>query len=372
MQKNPYGIKEELIFKFIKCRKMSRNVQEYDSFEQKKVQSVKGSFYIYLPKALCRRYEIEKSKKVFMKQLEDDSLILKFNSKSAYPTKSFIIDLDYDYANNHEKLGKEKYLDYLFNQYLTAYIIGFNTVIFRKRTKIPMIMQNRIHKMTRKLYGMVVISETVKEIVVEEHFEEIDIKILNRQLLSKIYLMINNYIELVENLEELENKNEIIDELIQQDDQIDEHRYAVERYVHQILRHPSLGQIVNISAVECLHYSEMTRLIERIGDHVVKLAVLLKKQEIVEKDFVLEQLDRMWNIYITIQDYFERTDTLKLWILVQDIKEYASNIKDMIYENHPDTEYLIPIRRVCNICGDIAEIRINDILSHTQSNKGKK
>lgn len=351
---------------------MYRNLQEYDNFEQKKVQSVKGSFYVYLPKALCTRYEIGKSKKIFMKQLEDDSLLLKFNSQSAYPTKSFVIDLDYDIPKNHGNLKKEEYLNYLFNQYLTAYIIGFNTVIFKKRTKIPMIMQNRIHKMTRKLYGMVVISETVNEIVVEEHFEEIDIRILNRQLLSKINLMINNYNELVENVDDLDNRNELIDELIKQDDQIDEHRYAVERYVHQILRHPSLGQIVNINAVECLHYSEMTRLIERIGDYIVKLAVLLKMQEIVEKEFVLKHLDKMWNIYITIQDYFERTDSLKLWKLVQEIKAYASEVKDRIYENHQDTEYLILIRRICNICGDIAEIRINDILSQTQTKIDKK
>jgi len=351
---------------------MSRNLQEYDNFEQKKVQSVKGSFYVYLPKALCTRYEIEKSKKIFMKQLEDDSLLLKFSSQGAYSTKSFEINLDYDIPKNYGDLSKEEYYNYLFNQYLTAYIIGYNTVIFTKETKIPMIMQNRIHKMTRKLYGMVVISETTNKIVVEEHFEEIDIRILNRQLLSKINLMINNYQELVEDLDKIENRDELIDELIKQDDQIDEHRYAVERYVHQILRHPSLGQVVNINAVECLHYSEMTRLIERIGDHVVKLAVLLKKQEIVEKDFVIKHLDKMWNFYITIQDYFERTDSLKLWKLVQEIKTYASVVKDRIYENHPDTEYLIPIRRVCNICGDIAEIRINDILSQKQSQIDKK
>ncbi len=80
----------------------------------------------------------------------------------------------------------------------------------------------------------------------------------------------------------------------------------------------------------------------------------------------------MWNIYITIQDYLERTDSLKLWKLVQEIKEYASEVKDRIYENHPDTEYLILIRRICNICGDIAEIRINDILSQTQTKIDKK
>ena len=82
---------------------MSRILQDYDNFEQKKVQSVKGSSYVYLPKALCTRYEIEKSKKIYMKQLEDDSLLLKFNSQSAYPTKSFVINLDYDILKDHGK-----------------------------------------------------------------------------------------------------------------------------------------------------------------------------------------------------------------------------------------------------------------------------
>jgi hypothetical protein len=58
---------------------------------------------------------------------------------------------------------------------------------------------------------------------------------------------------------------------------------------------------------------------------------------------------------------------LKFYALTRDIKEYAQEVKDLIFENDPDTEYLILIRRVNNMCGDIAEIRINDILSRQQA-----
>jgi hypothetical protein len=84
---------------------------------------------------------------------------------------------------------------------------------------------------------------------------------------------------------------------------------------------------------------------------------------------VLQHLHQMQQTFHTIQDYFWRTDSLKLWRLTQDIKRYAAEVKEKIYEDHPDTEYLIPIRRINNICGDIAEIRINDILSQQQAHE---
>ncbi len=332
-------------------------------FEQKKVQVVKGSYYIYLPKNLCTKYEIKKSKKVFMKHLENDLLVLRFEEESQISPKSLNFNLDYDSKHAKNMISEEEYVDYILNQYLTAYIIGYDSVVFKKQTKIPMALQNRIYKMTKRLYGMVVISETVNSIEVGALLEEIDLHIFCKQLFSKIDIMINNFIEIVENLPDLENYIELLDELIEQDDQIDEHRYAIERHIHKILNKPSLRQIVDISAVECLHYSEMTRFIERIGDLIVKLAVFLKNQEIKERKFILDQLNFMLGIFDTIHDYFEQNDPIKLWKLGQKIKEYAFEMKEKINDNHPDTKFLVPIRRICNICGDIAEIRINDILT---------
>ncbi len=341
-------------------------ISEYDRFEQKKVQEVKGSYYIYLPKNWCTKYGVAEQKKVFLRQLADDSLLIRSNSNALEFETQYIINLDLDMERDKE-ISKEEYVDYLFNLYLTAYIIGYRTIILKKRTKIPLKIKNRIHKITRKLYGMVVISETEEQIVVEEHLDEIDLRILSKQLLTKVGLLMDNYVELVEELTDVKEIEEMVDEIIEQDNQIDEHRYAIERYVHQILIYPTLGRTINVTSVECLHYSENTRLIERIGDHITKLAKLLKIQPIHDKKFVIDHLHGMVKYFHTIQDYYWRKDSLKFFALTRDIKEYSDEVKDFIYQDHPDTEYLIPIRRVCNICGDIAEIRINDILSRQQA-----
>ena len=101
--------------------------------------------------------------------------------------------------------------------------------------------------------------------------------------------------------------------------------------------------------------------------------------EVVERVSEKIGFDRSFSVSMSVkegfytgflQNGFHRQDGKKS--IVQEIKDYASVVKDRIYENHPDTEYLIPIRRVCNICGDIAEIRINDILSQKQIKIEKK
>jgi phosphate uptake regulator len=347
---------------------------DLDNFEQKKVQVVKGSFYVYLPKDWCVKYGLAEkdSRSVYMKSLADDSLLIRANSKNLELQTTYTIHLDDD-LERREKHGIDKgeYWDYLFNLMLTAYIIGYRTIILTKRTKIRLKIKNRIHTMTRKLYGMVVISESANQIVIEEHLDEIDLKILSKQLLNKIGLLMENFIEIVEDMGANKAINEEIldeiDELIEQDNQIDEHRYAIERFVHQILNFPTLGRFINVSSVECLHYSENTRILERIGDHITKLARLLKIQPIIEYDSVLKHLKNMQETYNTIHSFYWRTNSLKFYALTRDIKEYAQEVKDLIFENDPDTEYLILIRRVNNMCGDIAEIRINDILSRQQA-----
>ena len=336
---------------------------DLDNFEQKKVQVVKGSFYVYLPKSWCVKYGIAEkdSRSVYMKSLADDSLLIRANSKNLELQTTYTIELDDDPDRCHEMgISKEEYWDYLFNLMLTAYIIGYRTIILKKRTKIRLKIKNRIHTMARKLYGMVVISESADQIVVEEHLDEIDLKILSKQLLNKIGLLMENFIEIVETMKTESGAAELndeIDELIQQDSQIDEHRYAIERFVHQILNFPTLGRFINVSSVECLHYSENTRLLERVGDHITKLAKLIKTQPIHDQAFVLTHLKLMQATYNTIQDFYWRKDSLKFYALTRDIKEYAQKVKDLIFQDVPDTEYLILIRRVHNICGDIAEIR---------------
>jgi phosphate uptake regulator len=328
-----------------------------NTIEQKKVQEVKGSYYIYLPHDWCIHYEINKQKKVYMKRLEDDTLLIQADTKSNFLDTQFEIDLDSD-PKFTEEISDELYEDYLFNQYLTAYIIGYNTIQFNKRSNISLKIRSRIRKMTQHFNGMMVVNESETMIKVENTSPSVDIRQLVRQILTKVGLLMNNYIDIVDR----DAGNEL-DELMAQDDQIDEHRYAIERQVHRILRYPTLALDNQTNAIQCLHYSECAKIIERIGDHITILSNLYREEPIHDKQFVLHLLRDMYRYYCNIQDYFERDDSLKFFVITDDARKFAEENKAFVTSTNPDKSYVGQIRRVYALISDIAEIRINEILS---------
>ncbi len=340
--------------------------KDYNKFQQKKVQCVKGSYYVYLPKNWATKYGLDDDRRILIKRMKDDSLIIKAMNVETHIEDTYKINLDIN-GNILEDIEKEEYIDYLFNLFLTAYIIGYKRVIFHKTSKISLELQNRISQMTKRFHGMVIMEEDKKRIVVEDTSNSVNLKLLVKQIINKVGIQISNLIEIFENYSDLKEKSKLekfTGELIKQDDQIDEHRYAIERTVHQILNYPSLGMDLGITTVECLHYSECARMLERIGDYILKLARCLIEEEIDDYNLLKRRMYSMRETYNIIQDYFFRTDTFKFYSLVKSIDEDAAEMKSIIKDDHPDKSFLHPIRRIKNICTDISEIRINDIVAH--------
>ena len=203
-----------------------------------------------------------------------------------------------------------------------------------------------------------VVNESNTMVVVENTSTTVDIRQLIRQILTKVGLLMNMFINIVER----DADNEL-DELMAQDDQIDEHRYAIERQVHRILRSPTFALDSKTTPIQCLHYSEATKIIERIGDHITILANLYREEPIQNKKFVIGMLRDMYRSYCDIQDYFEREDSLKFFCINEDARNFVEKYKTFIISTNPDKSYIGQIRRVYGLISDIAEIRINDILS---------
>ena len=333
---------------------MEQENEEIPLYEQKKVQEVKGSYYIYLPKKWCNKY-VETKKRVYLQQLSDDSLLIRPSINGELIQAEYFIDLDE--PNKHPlDVDKSEYLDYLFNQFLTAYLIGFYRIRIKKRD-ISLKLRKKFMEMTRTFYGMEIVSEIENEIIIEDVGSSLDIRQLMRQILSRVEILMETYINIARK-EEYED----LDEIIEQDSQIDQHRYAIERQVHRILEFPSLGHTAKLTAIECLHLGQVAKIVERIGDYITKLSKQLKEQKITNKDEVLYHLQNMHQVFHTIQDYFEREDSLQYFHLIKMVAGFSDTTKEILLKGHPDANFLSYIRRVKNMCADIAEIRINDIL----------
>ena len=102
--------------------------------------------------------------------------------------------------------------------------MGITQLFLKKILIFPFRLVVAIRKMTQHFNGMMVVNESNTMVVVENTSTTVDIRQLIRQILTKVGLLMNMFIDIVER----DADNEL-DELMAQDDQIDEHRYAIER-----------------------------------------------------------------------------------------------------------------------------------------------
>src|SRR4030042_3589715 len=116
--------------------------------ENKKVQCVKGSYYVYLPKKWCDLHIGYDVKEVAIKRMEDDTLLILPH------------DHKIDASKQLEIIINEKHsIEYILNTILTAYIIGVTKIIveMQQKERIPLEFQSHISIFTKGLLGVSVV-----------------------------------------------------------------------------------------------------------------------------------------------------------------------------------------------------------------------
>ncbi|OLS12860.1 MAG: phosphate uptake regulator [Promethearchaeota archaeon CR_4] len=317
--------------------------------EFKKVQCVKGSYYIYLPKNWCRKFVVGEQKEISMRQLDDESLLILPRDRKVEAQKELHIEIK---GNNS--------LEFIMNKILTAYIIGASRIIIEMegKEKIPLDFQTQISMLTKGLLGFSIIEQDASHIEIRDLSQSNVIKATMKQMLSKVHLVFENILDVLQKPEDLVHQLQL---LIAQDDIIDEYRYQIDRQTHLLLQNPSLSRQMEVSPVECLHFAQSARSLERIADHLGDIAKeiikIFEKTHTIPKE-VINLLQKSLNYYNAVMDHFYRSTATEMHSKLVDM----NRIVHEIHESPPtieEEEIYLHLDRILHHCADILEIRIN-------------
>lgn len=321
--------------------------------EIKKVQEVKGSYYIYLPKAWCKKYILVDSTKkgvkspreVQLKLNEDDSLLILPRNRQISDTLQLAMQLD-------KATNEESWL----NTLLAGYIVGVTRIELVTKSKLSLEFRDKISQILKQLIGFEITDETSSKIVIQEVSTTLELDGMMRQLLSKVGLILNYIADIMKHLNVKDAQL-----VISQDDETDKFRYSIERQVHQILRQPHLARELKITPIECHHFSQCTKIIERIADHCVGIATLIVEQK-TPSSSLLQLYDKVRELYNQVQKNFYSEDVEANYDIISQHLQIIEDLEKIELEDSKDQPFTMHLKRICSYCSDVAEVRINSFV----------
>ncbi|MHA1147187.1 MAG: PhoU domain-containing protein [Promethearchaeota archaeon] len=331
--------------------------------EIRKVQQTGGSsFIVSLPKEWIVKHGVQKNDSLGIISQPDGNLLVTPDPNSQETLKIKEIDVD-----------EIKDYNYLFRLLIGTYIMGFN--------EINVISSKKIERFVREC-----VASFTKIVIGPEIFEETNNKIRIKDLLNPKEMPFETTIRrmyiLVEGMHEdaitalKEGNKEKAEDIVQRDNEIDRLHWLIGRQTHIVLRDIILCQKMNITLEDAVHFQQVSRLLERIGDHAVKIAtnVIYLIDYNISK-VVIEKITKASKISMKLLEKSLDSWLQKDIILANDNIESIQELIDACEEitgnfNNKDVESFVfidnvleSVRRTGEYAGDISEIIINNLLN---------
>jgi phosphate uptake regulator len=289
--------------------------------EIRRVQVTGGaSFVVTLPKDWAESQKIAKNDPVGLIVQPDGTLLI---------TKK----LTEDPVRRLKEIDSGTIADpaFLFRMLIGAYITGFTVIRITTKQRFPPFVRTVVRDFTQMTIGQEVVEETETAITIKDLLNPSEMPFDNT--IKRMFVIIKNMHE--DAITALETHDRALaTDVINRDTDADRLNWLIARQTNMVLQNASLSRKMGISPGMAMNYYMISRIIERIGDHAVRIAE--HSLPILDVDF-----DKKFTNAI------RKASTLSLGIFDRSIVSFFN--ADM-KEAHRNIESITALE---NICGEI-------------------
>lgn len=227
--------------------------------EIRKVQVTGGSsFIVSLPKDWVRASDIHKNDPVGLIVQPDGSLTVtpKISGKTSERVKRF----DLSQLDN---------ADILFRSLIGAYVAGYDIIEIDSPGRVPSWAHKSVRKFIQRTVGQEVSDQTDHKIVIRDLLNpgEMPFSSTLKRMGAIVAGMQRDAVFALKTRDE-----ELVEDVILRDRDVNRLYWLVSRQFNLLLRNVSLSREMGVDIELALIYLQISRVIERVGDHVVKVA----------------------------------------------------------------------------------------------------
>ncbi len=327
--------------------------------ETRKVQQTGGSsFIISLPKEWIESHKIEPKDTLGILSQPDGNLLITPKISSEEYIKSKVLDID-----------EIKNPNYLFRLLIGMYVMGYTVITIKSSKKFEPFIRDTIINFTKIAIGPEIVEESNNLIKMKDLLNPKEMPF--EKTIRRMYVLAQ---DMHENAIKAMNSGDktLAEEVIKRDDEVDRLHWLIGRQSNIVLRDIILCQKMGITLEDICHFQSMSRFLERISDHAVKIAKNVLLIETIDKKIVsdllkaskicLEMLD------ISLDSWLHKNINLanENIELVKTLIEVCENIYlklDKVSEFSVPIGYIIEsIRRTGEYSVDISEVIINKLI----------
>lgn len=289
--------------------------------EIRRVQMTGGSsFVVTLPKTWADEQNIKKNDPVGLVVQPDGTLLVtkKITEEPLQRTKEIDVATVSDPA-------------FLFRLLIGTYITGFSMIRLTSKQRFPPFVRTVVRDFTQMTIGQEVVEETEEVIAIKDLLNPSEMPFDNT--IRRMFVIVKTMHEDAITALATHNKT-LSDDVIARDMDVDRLNWLIARQTNMLMQNNALSRKMGISPGMAMNYYILSRIIERVGDHAVRIAE--NSQPIIDAG-----LDRK------IIEALKKASTMSLEIFDRSVISFFNT--DM-KEAHRNIESITALE---NICGDI-------------------
>jgi phosphate uptake regulator len=314
--------------------------------EIRRVQVTGGaSFVVTLPKDWAEAQKIAKNDPVGLIVQPDGTLLI---------TKK----ITEDSVQRIKEIDSSAIADpaFLFRMLIGAYITGFTMIRITTKVRFPPFVRTVVRDFTQMTIGQEVVEETETAITIKDLLNPSEMPFDNT--IKRMFVIIKTMHEDAVTALETHNRTLAMD-VINRDTDADRLNWLIARQTNMILQNASLSRKMGISPNMAMNYYMLSRIIERVGDHAVRIAE--HSLPILDVDFDKKFMNAIKKASALSLEIFNRSIVS---FFNADMKEAHRNINNMVLKQDAQVALNIAyisesIRRAGEYAGDISETVIN-------------
>jgi phosphate uptake regulator len=339
--------------------------------EIRRIQQTGGSsFIITLPKEWIKSVNLKKNDPIGIIIKPEGSLVMtpKLSRESEQTTKEFKV------SDNTNKKS-------LLRELIGAYISGYTYIEVKSHDRIPIKIRDTIRNFTNLTIGQEIIEETDNSIIVKDLLNPTEMPF--ERTIKRMYIITKGMLEDVLCYIETNDVN-IIKDIEERDNDVDKLHWLVARQHNILTQNFSLSEKMNIKPGKSTTYFLISRIIERIGDHEVKIIKNIQKNpdQLIDKD-ILDKIQKAGKKSLDIfnksinsffkKDIKESNENIEA---VYDLEKFCDEINSLALKQGGANSLTIgyitdSIRRIAEYSQDISENVINYLISSYSIKKSR-